>query len=134
MLQLSTAGRGEYVASEDTQLARRVYKIVGTRVRDARSEARMTQEGLAEILGVTRSSIANLEAGRQGIPVHRLIHIAHALNVSVSILVRDDDFSAETLLEATDVDDKLAVIDESSRDFVSGALSQLYADPSRDSQ
>ncbi len=49
----------------------------------------MRQEDLAAAAGMTRSSIANLEAGRQEIPAWRLLAIAAALNTTVCALLAE---------------------------------------------
>lgn len=59
----------------------------GARVRAARKEAGLTPKALASLVGLSRSSIANLEAGRQRIPVHVIWNLADALGVSVSVLL-----------------------------------------------
>jgi transcriptional regulator with XRE-family HTH domain len=41
----------------------------------------MTQRRLAVEAGVARASIANLEKGRQNVPLHQLIRIADALRI-----------------------------------------------------
>lgn len=111
----------------DEELIDRIYRTVGSRVRDVRTESRKTQEALAASLGVTRSSIANLEAGRQRIPLHRFIFIALALDVPISALLRDSDFTAASLLEATDLHAELANVADDTRDFIRGALAQVYS-------
>lgn len=47
----------------------------------------MTQQELATAIGLTRTSIANLEAGRQRIPLHILYAIAEALGVAPTVLM-----------------------------------------------
>ncbi len=50
----------------------------GRRVRTARTTADLTQSQLAERLGVSRSSIANVEGGRQPQTVEQALAIADA--------------------------------------------------------
>jgi len=59
----------------------------GDRVRKAREEAGLSPKALASLVGLSRSSIANLEAGRQRVPVHVIWNLADALGVSVSDLL-----------------------------------------------
>ncbi|MEO3780888.1 helix-turn-helix transcriptional regulator [Micromonospora sp. B11E3] len=58
-----------------------IYDELGQRVRNARTRAGVTQGQLAQRIGLTRSSVANLEAGRQKIMLHVLLGIAEALDV-----------------------------------------------------
>jgi transcriptional regulator with XRE-family HTH domain len=65
----------------------RFYLELGRRVRDARSDAGVTQAHLAEAIQMTRSSVANLEAGRQRVPLHLLFAIADSLGVEAHSLL-----------------------------------------------
>ncbi len=64
---------------------------VGQRVKAARYDAGLTQEQVAQRVGLTRSSIANLEAGRQDMSISRLALIAAAVNLSLADLIRPED-------------------------------------------
>ena len=54
-----------------------LYAEIGLEIRDARKKREWNQADLARDIGLTRSSIANIEAGRQKILVHslRLTHL-----------------------------------------------------------
>lgn len=54
---------------------------VGQRVRGFRRARGWTQADLAERVGMTRASVANLEAGRQNIGIERLALFAQSLDV-----------------------------------------------------
>ncbi len=43
----------------------KLYKIIGTRLAQRRNELKITQDALAESVEVERTSITNIEAGRQ---------------------------------------------------------------------
>lgn len=58
-----------------------LYKELGRRLRDARKTAELTQEALAEQVGLSRTSITNIEKGRQHIPFHLLFSLASAVGV-----------------------------------------------------
>lgn len=62
-----------------------VYEL-GARIRTARNATGMTQEQLAPRAGLTRTSIANIEAGRFSTSSYHLFLIAQACNVSVADL------------------------------------------------
>ncbi|WP_128802888.1 MULTISPECIES: helix-turn-helix transcriptional regulator [unclassified Streptomyces] len=106
----------------------RFYRAVGLRVREARTSARMTQAQLAEELGLTRSSVANVEAGRQRTPLHVFAMIAEALDVDPAKLL-PQDLTAPEKPDLSNLDEHLADADESSRDFVQSALAPLMDDP-----
>lgn len=59
-----------------------LYKEVGTRVRRARVRAGLSQTDLGSSTGLTRTSIVNVESGRQRVPLHRLYDIAKVLQVA----------------------------------------------------
>lgn len=64
-----------------------LYRLIGRNVRAARKEADLTQEELAAAVGVSRTSITNLERGEQRPPLHRLLRLARAVDHSLSDLV-----------------------------------------------
>ena len=70
---------------------RRFYQEVGQRVREARLRRipRLTQEALAQMVGLTRTSITNVEQGRQKCLLHTVANIAAALHVPAGSLIPD---------------------------------------------
>jgi transcriptional regulator with XRE-family HTH domain len=65
------------------------YEAFGALVRRARGD-RMSQADLARRVGMSRGSIANIEVGRQRIPLHMLIVLARELGVEAASLLPDD--------------------------------------------
>lgn len=65
------------------------YEEVGRRIRDARKrrKPKMTQDGLAKMVGLTRTSITNVEKGRQKFLLHTLTDIARVLQVEPASLI-----------------------------------------------
>lgn len=68
------------------------YRNVGARVRIAR-KGKMTQEELGSRIGLSRTSVTNLEKGRQRIPLHILVHIANLLDVAVDSLIPEQSLA-----------------------------------------
>lgn len=91
------------------------YRAVGERIRRARGK-NLSQEALASAIGLTRSSISNIEKGRQKLLLHTLVDISDALHVSAASLlpgppqVKLDDPS------------KLAQLPEKERAFIASAI------------
>jgi transcriptional regulator with XRE-family HTH domain len=56
-----------------------IYHELGRRIAARRSFLRITQAEVGERMGVSRASVANIEAGRQKLQVHQLYAIARAL-------------------------------------------------------
>jgi transcriptional regulator with XRE-family HTH domain len=65
------------------------YPEFGRRVRLARRRAHLSQDTLGRLTGLNRTSITNIEAGRQRIPLHLLLDFATALDVEPVELLPD---------------------------------------------
>jgi transcriptional regulator with XRE-family HTH domain len=63
------------------------YKDLGHRVRRARESQRLTQDELATRLSLKRTSITNIEGGRQQLLAHTLIQLADVLGVALEALL-----------------------------------------------
>jgi transcriptional regulator with XRE-family HTH domain len=57
----------------------RLYAAIGQKIREARTRKSITQADLADAVALTRSSIANIERGKQKLLLHTFLHIAKAL-------------------------------------------------------
>ena len=58
-----------------------IYKFIGAKVQSFRKKAGLTQSKLAEVVSLDRSSITNIENGRQKILAHTVYHLAAALGI-----------------------------------------------------
>lgn len=58
-----------------------LYRRLGRAVANRRAELGFTQNDVAERLGLSRASLANLENGRQRIMVHQLFSLVNALQL-----------------------------------------------------
>lgn len=65
----------------------RLYAAIGTRVRDRRKAALLTQSALAAEIVVSRTTITNLELGNQHVPIHLLLTIADSLELELADLI-----------------------------------------------
>lgn len=65
------------------------YPGFGRNIRRLRQARGLTQEALAQRVGMSRTTITNVEAGRQHVPLHALIWIAEALKVRPAELLPD---------------------------------------------
>lgn len=65
-----------------------LYAAVGAEVRTRRELHGMTQEHLADRVGLSRASVANIECGRQAVPLHLLAKTAEALKTTCSDILR----------------------------------------------
>jgi transcriptional regulator with XRE-family HTH domain len=77
-----------------------LYQRLGRALRDARDAAGLTQREVAERIGLTRSSVANIERGSQHIALHQLFLLAHAVGAEPRDILPADDVAIEDLLPA----------------------------------
>ena len=68
---------------------------LANRIKATRKAKQMNQVELAERVGVDQGHISRLERGASGASIELLIAIAHALDMTISQLVGDDQRSAE---------------------------------------
>src|SRR4051812_20569378 len=66
-----------------------IYAGFGTRLRQARKAAGLSQEELAKVVGLARTSITNIEKGRQNFTLHVAYDLAAAVGLPVSSLLSD---------------------------------------------
>jgi transcriptional regulator with XRE-family HTH domain len=64
-----------------------VYAAIGQRVLSERMRAGWTQQDLACQAGLSRTSIANVELGRQRLMLHQIVMLADVFSISVGELV-----------------------------------------------
>ncbi len=77
-----------------------LYKQFGQRVKRYRRAAKLTQAQVAEHVGLTRTSITNIEYGRQHVMLHQLLLLASAVRVSPTQLLSDEGTALEDLVPA----------------------------------
>ncbi len=63
------------------------YRQFGRILAEARNKKNISQEVLARELGLTRTSITNIEKGRQPVQLHTLYHISQLLSVELKDLL-----------------------------------------------
>lgn len=65
-----------------------LYKAFGKMVRLHRErQSDLTQEKLGGLIGLSRTSITNIEKGRQHVALHQVYAIAEALNVQPEVVL-----------------------------------------------
>jgi transcriptional regulator with XRE-family HTH domain len=63
------------------------YKEIGANIRKVRLERKLSQEELANLVGLTRTSLTNIEKGRQHPPLHTFCDLVEQLKVDFSELL-----------------------------------------------
>jgi transcriptional regulator with XRE-family HTH domain len=64
-----------------------IYEEFGRGLYRTRKAANLTQEALAERVGLSRTSITNIEKGRQHVSIHILFSLANALGIEPAELL-----------------------------------------------
>lgn len=76
------------MTATDVRIVEPVYTRVGAWVRQSRLKAGLTQEKLGFAIGLERSSVAAIEAGRQRVHLHTILAIEAAINPVPTRLTR----------------------------------------------
>ncbi len=63
------------------------YRALGERLKKVRTSKKIYQSELARAVGLSRTSISNIESGRQPVEVRVLVEIATILGTSISRLI-----------------------------------------------
>ncbi len=65
-----------------------IYRAFGERVARRRAEMRLTQLQVANVVGLSRATIANVESGKHSLPLHQVYRLALALGLrDVAVLL-----------------------------------------------
>lgn len=72
------------------------YEMIGSSIVNKRKELRLTQIELANRTGMSRTSIVNIEKGKQYPPVHLLWKISYALETNPTEILPEYGLMAET--------------------------------------
>jgi transcriptional regulator with XRE-family HTH domain len=110
-----------------TPEAETFYRTLGQRIHDLRNQRRFTQEYLGTLIvpPLTRASIANIEAGKQGVLTHTFVSIARALDVAPEGLLRGDAPIKELRNKVqTELQKKLSVPHDASERLMHKLLEQ----------
>ena len=73
----------------------RLYTEFGRLLREKRIAGRLTQQAVAERVGLNRTSITNIELGKQHIPLHMLFELASAVSTSPDELLPSEKFATQ---------------------------------------
>ena len=96
------------------------YAAAGIKIRDARHQQHLTQEAVASRVSLTRTSIINIEKGKQQLLVHTLVDLARALSVQPGDLLPD-----VTQTEPNDLNSLLRDQSKKGRDWIKSSVRSL---------
>jgi len=95
------------------------YRLFGTKLSQARKAAGLTQEVLAERVGMSRPSIANIERGNQQVPLHMLASFASVLGKKPCELLPEERSEQETERLPKKLIEQLEALPEDRRQWIS---------------
>lgn len=99
--------------------AEREYCIqLGEKIKAARQNCGLTQEELGTMLGLTRTSIVNIEKGRQSPPLFKLSLMANFLQVSITDLLPENQVRVLSPEVKTLILQRLAEIESSNHNLM----------------
>lgn len=65
------------------------YNQLGKRIKNCRSQKKLTQAYVAEVVGITPQHLSHIETGKHKPSLESIVNIANCLNVSVDYLLCD---------------------------------------------
>lgn len=91
-----------------------LHKEIGKRIRVARNIQGITQGDLSQAIGLSRTSMTNIESGFQRVPLEKLYDIAVALNTSIYELLPDKigEDELKRINEIRDISDQITELQE----------------------
>jgi transcriptional regulator with XRE-family HTH domain len=109
----------ELLVQADDSKTDEFYIAAGKQVRTVREDRGLSQATLARRIGFTRSSVANLEAGRQRITLHLFVLIAKALGIEPAMMLPDTSMlEFSDAFERESLEEHLVGAPETTYDFV----------------
>lgn len=81
---------------------KRLYKSIGDRIRELRIGQNYNQTELAQKIGLERTSVTNIETGKQKVTLAALYNISNSLNVSLSDLLPQPGDLVDRTLKVND--------------------------------
>lgn len=101
--------------------------MLGDKIKKLRKEKHITQQELADKVGISRSSIGMIESNKQGTTNETLVKLAKVLNTTVDYLLSDSDYEniekkerdySLTIKEQENIDSEAQkILDELSMSF-----------------
>ena len=101
-----------------------LYNLIGTNIKQHRRKADMTQEQLADAVGVLRTSITNIEAGRQKLPLHVLYEICFALGVEISTILPTNAAVSQPTTMSISIDGVIKEVPPKAAEFLKQLLEE----------
>lgn len=81
------------------------FKLIGSRIQKIRTEKKMTQSDLAELIDTNQKHLSRIEGGYHRCTLDIIVAIAKALDVSVDYLIADYEDSSNPSTVQVIIDD-----------------------------
>ncbi|MBQ8591858.1 MAG: helix-turn-helix transcriptional regulator [Lachnospiraceae bacterium] len=75
------------------------FALIGQRIKQVRSDKKLTQEYLANVTGVNVSHISNIETNKVKVSLTLLVGICNALDVTMDYLLENEYHTPNSTLE-----------------------------------
>ena len=76
-----------------------VFSLIGQRIKEVRTDKQLTQEYLANMIGVNTSHVSNIETNKVKVSLTLLIQICNALDVTVDFILENEYHNPTSTLE-----------------------------------
>jgi transcriptional regulator with XRE-family HTH domain len=96
-----------------------VYQELGRRARSARRAGGLTQQQVADRIGLSRTSVTNIELGNQQILLHTFFRLAAALGIEPVALLPDPDARPEVEMPA-----EVAQLSQEAQEWIRRVVSE----------
>ena len=93
-----------------------LYHFIGNNIKTKRLAKDLNQEDLAKLVGLTRSSIAQIEAGRQAPSVYLLYQLCAILKTTIISLLPKNEFDLLSSERITERNEIVEILDKVKRE------------------
>lgn len=94
-----------------------IFKMLGSKIKTRRLELRMTQENLAEKVGISVNFMGQIERGDRKLSLETLISISNCLNLSIDYLL-SDSISIKNDNIANEINDIIYDLSSDQKQFI----------------
>jgi len=101
-----------------------IDKIFGKILRDFRIKNKLTQEKLAEKLGISLKYISRIENGNNGIKTLTLINYCNILGITPNTIYKSF-ITNENIIKNIEISDKIATLSDEKIDFIISMIDLL---------
>lgn len=75
------------------------FALIGQRIREVRTEKKLTQEYLADVVSVNVSHISNIETNKVKVSLTLLVNICNALDTTVDFILENEYHMPRSITE-----------------------------------